>query len=387
MTVTMNDQPGQQLTPRVPAKIGQATAVEQSRAVAEVHAAIVVAQQCPRSLTRALAQMRESCAQQALADRAFFRYPRSGSTVSGPSVHLARELARTWGNVQFGIAELVRDDGHGQSEMLAFAWDVETNTRSSNTFIVPHMRDTREGAKQLTDMRDIYENNANNGARRLREAIFSILPPWFVEEAKDLCNKTLTDGGGKPLPQRIADAIRVFGALGVTPGQMEVKVGSARDQWTEHDVAQLGVIYKSLERGEIRKEEEFAPERLTMADLTGQDRQDSASGSPRPAPGETNGGGAAKQSDRETPRPQGNGASRLVKMLSQIPLGPAADVTAFIAWRTGRDVTRLRDLTAAEVDAVVSYLEHEVTEAGGDRDKAAGAIWEQYNTGHQEQQQ
>ena len=251
-----------------PARVGQGTAVEQSRAVAEVHAAIVVAQQCPRSVTRAIDQMRQSCAQAALAERSFFRYTRGGSVVSGPSVHLARELARSWGNVQFGIAELLRDDGHGQSEMLAFAWDVETNTRSSNTFIVPHLRDTREGAKPLTDMRDIYENNANNGARRLREAIFSILPPWYVEEAKELCTKTLTEGGGKPLPQRVADAIRLFGMIGVTEDQLEQKAGNPVAKWTEHDVAQLGVIYKSLQRGEIRREEEFPPVRVTVAEVT-----------------------------------------------------------------------------------------------------------------------
>jgi hypothetical protein len=62
----------------------------------------------------------------------------------------------------------------------------------------------------------VYENNANMGARRLREAIFAILPTWFTEEAKDICTATLRDGGGKPLAQRIADAIKVFEALGIT---------------------------------------------------------------------------------------------------------------------------------------------------------------------------
>src|SRR5580698_3785894 len=166
-----------------PSRIGQATAVEQSRAIAEVQAAIVVAQQCPRDITRAERAMRQSCAQKGLAERAFYRYPRAGETITGPSVQLARELARCFGNVQYGVAELRRDDGFGQSEMLAFAWDLETNTRSSTTFIVAHVRDTKEGAKPLTDMRDIYETNANNGARRLREMIFAILAGWYTADA------------------------------------------------------------------------------------------------------------------------------------------------------------------------------------------------------------
>ncbi|WP_263165450.1 hypothetical protein [Streptomyces sp. SCSIO ZS0520] len=264
----MTHQPARTTAPS-PARIGQGTAVEQSRAAAEVQAAVVVAQQCPRNIQAALAEMRESCRQPYLADRAFFRYSRAGSTITGPSVHLARELARVWGNVQYGLVELRRDDEYGQSEMQAFAWDVQTNSRNSSTFVVPHRRDTKHGVKELKDMRDIYENNANNGARRVREAIFAILPPWFVEEAKDLCNRTLQDGGGKPLARRIADAVKAFEGLGITAGRIETKLGRPSDQWTEHDVAQLGVIHQSLQRGEVTADEEFPAPRVTAEEITG----------------------------------------------------------------------------------------------------------------------
>jgi len=260
--------------------VGQATAIEQARAVAEVQAAIVVAQQCPRNVHQAVAAMRESCSQRGLAERAFFRFPRAGGAVTGPSIHLARELARCWGNIQYGIAELRRDDDAGLSEMQAYAWDVQTNTRSAQIFIVPHKRDTKDGVKKLTDMRDVYENNANNGARRVREAIFAVLPTWFTEEAKDLCSQTLKDGGGKPLSTRIADAVRLFGALGISQDQLEQKVGRPTEKWTEHDVAQIGVTFKSLQRGEVTRDEEFPPQRVTAAELVGEDEPPA----PEPAP-------------------------------------------------------------------------------------------------------
>jgi len=255
-------------TPALPStRISQATAVEQSRAVAEVQAAVFVAQQCPRNVQNAIASMRESCAQQALAERAFYKFPRGGTTVSGESIHLARELARCWSNIQYGIVELSRDDTARQSEMSAWAWDVQANTRVSNTFIAPHVRDTRSGAQKLTDLRDVYENNANLGARRVRECIFAVLPPFFVEEAKELCVKTLADGGGKPLAQRIADAVKAFAGIGVVMDQLEQKLGRAGDKWTELDVAQLGVTFKSLQRGEVTKDEEFPPARVTAAEI------------------------------------------------------------------------------------------------------------------------
>lgn len=240
--------------------VGQGTMVEQSRAVAEVQAAVVVAQQRPRDTTRALGAMREATGIGFLADRAFFRYSRGGSQVTGPSVHLARELARCWGNIDYGHKELARDDERGQSEMLAFAWDLETNARSEVTFIVPHARDVKGGPKRLTEMRDIYENNANNAARRLRECIFAVLPVWFTEEAKELCRKTLEHGGGKPLAQRAADCVAAFETIGVVRAQLERKIGRAADGWIAEDVAALGIIYKSIRAGETSKDEEFPRE-------------------------------------------------------------------------------------------------------------------------------
>lgn len=255
--------------------IGQATAVEQARAVAEVQAAVVVAQQVPRDMQAAIAAMRESTDFMGLAERAFFSYSRAGSTISGPTIHVARELARIWGNVQYGIAELRRDDEAGLSEMQAYAWDVQTNTRSSTIFIVPHKRDTRQGTKPIVELRDVYENNANQGARRVREQIFAILPPWFKDEALDRCAATLkrgSDGGqpAKPLAARVADAVKRFEDIGVTADQLEAKVDRARAKWNEHDVTQLGILFRTIERGETRKEDEFPQRRLTAAQATGQ---------------------------------------------------------------------------------------------------------------------
>ena len=254
-----------------PSRTGQGTAIEQSRAIAEVQAMIIVAQQCPRNVPQAIADMRESCRRRELADRAFYRYPQGGQIVTGPSIHLARELARVWGNFQYGLTELRRDDDYGQSEMLAFAWDVQTNTRNSSIVINPHKGYT--GGRDLTDLRAIYENNTNVGARRVREAILAVLPTWFVEEGKELCHRTISDGGGVPLPQRIANAIELFGNMGITVPQLEAKLGVRPEKWADQDLAQLRVIRQSVLRGEVSKDEEFPPERsagtVTVTEIVG----------------------------------------------------------------------------------------------------------------------
>lgn len=235
----------------------QATSIEQSRAVAEVQAMVLVAQRAPRDAAHALALIKESCSQMALAQRAFFSFSRGGGNVNGPSIHLATELARCWGNIDYGIMELDRDDVAGHTEMLAFAWDLETNTKSRQTFIVPHTRDTRQGKKPLTDSRDIYENNANNGARRLRECIFRVLPTYLKEEAEDLCRQVLERGeGDKPLPQRIASAVDIFAQIGISKDRIEARYGVS-GKWTPVELANLKIVFNSIKRGETSAEEAF----------------------------------------------------------------------------------------------------------------------------------
>jgi hypothetical protein len=237
----------------------EAAKVEHTRAIAEVMGALKVAQSFPRDEVQATQRVLDACRQRAVAERAFFKFPRGGSTVEGESIHLAVELARCWGNIEHKIMELDRDDGRGMSEMLAVAWDLETNTRAVMGFLVPHKRDKRGGAEALTDLRDIYENNANQGARRVRECIFRVLPKWLIEQAVDECRKTLASNtDGKPLQVRIAEALAAFEKMGIKADRIEAKLGPSA-KWTETDLAGLKVSYRSINNREVSIDEEFPP--------------------------------------------------------------------------------------------------------------------------------
>ena len=45
--------------------------------------------------------------------------------------------------------------------------------------------------------------------------------------------------------------------MGVTERQLTQKIGAPQERWTPYDIAQLGVIYRSILRGEMNKEDEF----------------------------------------------------------------------------------------------------------------------------------
>lgn len=238
--------------------VSQGTVVEQTRVVAEVAAAIKVARDFPRDTNRAYEQTRELCGRLAVAQRAFYEVPNRGS---GLSVHIARELARLWGNLDYGVRELARDDRKGESEMQAWCWDQETNTRTVRSFIVPHAKSLKGGGrKELTDLNDVYLNNQNIGARAVRECIFAVLPQPLLAEAEGMLRRTLEQGDGKPIEQRRDEAHDAFGSLNVSLAQLEKYVGKKKPQWTARDIAGLSRAYTSISQDGVQVSEFFPDE-------------------------------------------------------------------------------------------------------------------------------
>jgi hypothetical protein len=222
--------------------------------------------------------MERSCGSKALAERAFYSLPRAGGRVEGETVHLARELAGCWGNIDYGVRELRRDDEAGVSEMQAWAWDQETNVRSSRSFVVPHAIMAGKGAdkkrKALTDLGDIANNNNSVAARAVRETIFTVLPTPFVVAAVDICNAVLR-GEHPTNQQKPADAaeqvIAGFAGFGVTVGQLEAYVALPRSEWSPQTIGALRVLGGEIKRGEKRVDDEFPPNHGVTADeITGQ---------------------------------------------------------------------------------------------------------------------
>lgn len=240
-------------------KINQGTvAIEASRAIAEAQGKLVIAKRFPRDEVAAYAKAMEACQRPTMAEKAFYSFPRGGQTVEGPTIRFAEELARCWGNIDYGIKELSQDDG--KSEMQAYAWDLETNAQSVQNFTNPHQREQGKKMVTLTSQRDIYENNANMATRRLRSRILAILPAWFVEDAIAECKKTLSGRNDTPLIDRVKKMVVQFAKLGVTQEQIERRLKRKVDTMTADDFTEYVGIYNAIKGGESKIAEWFAAE-------------------------------------------------------------------------------------------------------------------------------
>ena len=247
-------------------KINQGTiAIEASRAIAEAQGKLVIAKRFPRDEVQSYAKAMEACQRPTMAAKAFYSFPRGGQTVEGPTIRFAEELARCWGNIDYGIKELSQDDG--KSEMQAYAWDLETNAQSVQNFTNPHQREQGKKMVTLTSQRDIYENNANMATRRLRSRILAILPAWFVEDAIAECKKTLAGQNDTPLIDRVKKMVVQFAKLGVTQEMIEKRLKRKVDTMTSDDFVEYVGIYNAVKGGESKIADWFDAQK-EASDLT-----------------------------------------------------------------------------------------------------------------------
>lgn len=247
----------QELMEKEQAPIARGASIEiaASRAAQEVQAMAILAKRFNRDEEEAFAKIMRACKRKSLAERAVYAYPRGGQMITGPSIRLAEVLAGAWGNIDTGVIEL--EQVSGESKIMAYAWDLESNRRESKTFAVKHQRKSGSVLHPLTDPRDIYEMVANAASRRLRSCILAVIPGDIAEAAVKECEKTLSGGGKEPLIDRSRRMVAAFAEIGVTKEMIETRLQHPIAALTEPQLVSLRAIYTSLKDGMSTREDWF----------------------------------------------------------------------------------------------------------------------------------
>ena len=232
------------------------TEMVSTRQMQEVQGQIIMAKKFPRNEIESYNRIMRACQRKSLAEKAEYEYPRGGQKITGPSIRLAEVAAQNWGNIDFGIVEL--EQRKGESQVMAYAWDLETNTRQTKIFSVPHIRSTKKGNIPLTDPRDIYELVANQGARRMRACILGIIPGDVIESAIERCHQTLLQGEEKPLIDIIKEVSLYFRRdFNIPVEALEKDIGCKSEAFSMNDCIRLRKVYISLKDGMAKREDYF----------------------------------------------------------------------------------------------------------------------------------
>ena len=238
--------------------VNAVTSTEESKKIAEVQGKIILAQRFPRNISSARDMIAMECENIDLAEKAIYEFPRGDSVVRGASIRLVECVARYWGNLLCGVEEL--DSGKERATVRVYCWDLQTNFADEKVFDVSFERVTKKGSYLLTDPRDRYEKLANDAARRKRACIQAVIPKFIIDEAMEICQKTLEDNTNKEnIEETKAKMITAFKAIAdwITEDDLSEKCGKEWQTIGSRDIVKLRNLYNAVKDGFVKPHDAF----------------------------------------------------------------------------------------------------------------------------------
>lgn len=183
-----------------------------------------------------------------------YSVPRGGKAITGPSVHLAKILAQTWGNLRIEAKVVAIDGTQITSEAVCF--DLENNlaikTQVKRSIV-------GKSGRFNEDMITVTGNAANSIA--LRNAILSVIPRSVVDKVYNTAKQKIT-GDVSDNTKLIARRKQVFDGLkdtfGLTEKEILSAVGKAAiDHVTPDDLVVLIGIGTAIRDGDTTVDEAF----------------------------------------------------------------------------------------------------------------------------------
>lgn len=244
---------------------------------AAVEAKYTMALVRPRSVDNARVKTLQACARPKFAEAAKWSKPQGNKRIEGPSIRLAEELARNFGNIDITSTTLVDDPT--KRIIQVEAKDLESNLTVGHPITIAKTVERRDHGGRLvlgerlnsggdkvyiveaTEDELLNKINAQT-SKAIRVLVLRLIPGDIVEEALAACAKTIKDrvtadpGAAK---KALVDA---FAAVGVMPKDLEGYLGHDLAQLQPAEVEDLRAVYSAVRDGDA-KWSDFANQRGT----------------------------------------------------------------------------------------------------------------------------
>ena len=214
---------------------------------AEIEGAIVIARRFPRNEETAFGSLIKACQRPTFAEDVSYAFPRGSGTVTGPSVYLAKEAARLWGNMRYGVDVVLEDED--QRHIRAWAWDVQTNTKVNQDVIFQKLIQRKQGGTTQwikPDERDLRELTNKHGSIAVRNCILSLLPTDLIEDAVQTAARVLREKTSKDPEGERKRIIVAFAGINVSADDLAKYLHGPVGQATPDQIGKLRTIYKSI---------------------------------------------------------------------------------------------------------------------------------------------
>lgn len=236
--------------------------IYQSQERAVIDSQVATAHAYPRNMKRSVENAIATVTlDKETAQTCNYSLPRAGKTISGPSVHLAKVLAQTWGNMRVEAKVISVDSTTLTSQAVAF--DLENNLAIKVE--VKRSIMTKNG-RMKEDMITVTGNAANSIA--LRNAVLSVVPKMVVDKvynaAKNFITGDLSDET-KLMKKRKSILDGFKNTYNVEEAEVLKVIGKASiDHIDKDDVVTLIGLAQAIKDGDTTVEDTFRSKASTV---------------------------------------------------------------------------------------------------------------------------
>jgi hypothetical protein len=258
----------EQLAPPPGAIVELHTSREAQAAQAEIEAFTVRASRHRRNPDQIFQELMRVCSRPTFAENVAYAYPRGGdkrcrhewhgtrcahceaTLVTGPSVYLAREALRIWGNAWCEMRVLEDDE---QSRLIEVrVLDFETSYLKSSQDRFKKLVYRKIGGWIPADERELRELTNRRAAFCERNAALQLLPRDLIEDALYQAERVLVSAAQKDPEGERKKIIMGFDQLNVSVSMLEEMLGHKVGECSPAELAKLRSIWKSIEDGQAR---------------------------------------------------------------------------------------------------------------------------------------
>ena len=247
-----------------------------TKARAEVESQLIMARKFPRNEDDIRTKVLKTCRIYSFAEKAKYKKPQgkkyNESTrsyeqqfVIGPSIRLAEELFRQWGNSTMEM--MVLYENAKVRIVNCKAMDLQTLAISTGQFLIEktverkdakfreviseRMNSNNEKISLVVATEDeVFSKQNQIGSKYRRNLIMQLMPVWLVSEAIAMIDETIKAGIKENPDKAKLDMIDTFAKIGILPSDLEKYIGHPMAQINADEILELKDLCTAIGEGE-----------------------------------------------------------------------------------------------------------------------------------------
>ena len=248
-----------------------------------LRAAFIMARQFPRNEEHARQRILKACNRPRFAEKAQYAKPVGGRKIVGPSIRLAEEVIRCWGNLSAETAIVFEDNERRRIAISVI--DLETNLRHTREVTIKKTIERRDprgrqiiSQRTNTNNETVYLIAANDDelivkeaaliSKAIRNESLRCVPADIIEDALHQVQKTTVGEFTQDPDEAKRKMIDTFAKIGIKVDMLEDFLGHKAEFITPPEFVELRGVYRSLSDGitdwtkvmEVRNEKRSAGE-------------------------------------------------------------------------------------------------------------------------------